>query len=53
MKKLDSWPQPRPSAPRRPGPFGGVTTLGWSQFAIVTVILFGMLLLVGFALWVW
>ena len=53
MKKLDTWPHPRLAAPRKPGPLGSVTTLGWSQFAVVTVVLFGMLLLVGFALWVW
>ena len=53
MKDLGTWPQPRRAEPRRPGPLGSITTPGWSQFAVLTVIIFGMLVLVGFALWVW
>ena len=51
MKDLNTWPQARRATPRKPGPLGGVSSLGWSQFAVLTVILFGMLLLIGFALW--
>lgn len=53
MRKLDVWPQSRRASRREPGPLGGITTLGWSQFVVVAVVFFALLLLVGFVLWAW
>lgn len=53
MKRLDAWPHPRQAAPGTPGAPGRVTTLGWSQFVVVAVVIFAMLLLVGLVLWAW
>jgi hypothetical protein len=51
MKELDTSPQARRASPGSRGAPGGVTTLGWSQFVVVAVVFFAILLLVGFVLW--